>query len=92
MRKVRIGAAGLVLSTAAFVMAARIHTDQTGDLTVHDGRLWHRVAVSTRTGQASLRRSMYVPSLSDPYEPKSEKSKTPLYHYLGAAIRRLKAG
>ncbi|HEY6463020.1 MAG TPA: phytanoyl-CoA dioxygenase family protein, partial [Polyangiaceae bacterium] len=37
-----------------------------GDLTVHDGRLWHRVAVSTRTGDASLRRSMYVPYLTDP--------------------------
>ena len=62
-----------------------------GDLTVHDGRLWHRVAVSTRTGPASLRRSMYVPYLTDPYEPKSEASKTPLYHYLGAALRRLRA-
>lgn len=61
-----------------------------GDLTVHDGRLWHRVAVSTRTGAASLRRSMYVPYLTDPYEPKSEQSKMPLYHRLGAAIRRLK--
>jgi len=60
-------------------------------VTVHDGRLWHRVAVSTRTGAASLRRSMYVPYLTDPYEPKGEASKTPLYHYLGAALRRLKA-
>jgi phytanoyl-CoA hydroxylase len=63
-----------------------------GDLTVHDGRLWHRVAVSTRTGAASLRRSMYVPYLTDPsYEPKGEGSKTPLYHSLGAALRRLRA-
>lgn len=62
-----------------------------GDLTVHDGRLWHRVAVSTRTGQASLRRSMYVPYLTDPYEPKSEASRTPLYHYLGAALRKVRS-
>jgi phytanoyl-CoA hydroxylase len=62
-----------------------------GDLTVHDGRLWHRVAVSTRTGPASLRHSMYVPYLTDPYEPKSESSKTPLYHRLGAALRNLKS-
>jgi phytanoyl-CoA hydroxylase len=62
-----------------------------GDLTVHDGRLWHRVALSRRTGPASLRRSMYVPYLTDPYEPKSAASKTPLYHHLGAAIRRLKS-
>jgi hypothetical protein len=60
-----------------------------GDLTVHDGRLWHRVAVSTRTGAASLRRSMYVPYLTDAYAPKSETSKMPLYHRLGAAIRKL---
>jgi ectoine hydroxylase-related dioxygenase (phytanoyl-CoA dioxygenase family) len=62
-----------------------------GDLTVHDGRLWHRVAVSTRTGPASLRRSMYVPYLTGPYEPKTESSKTPLYHHLGVAMRGLKA-
>jgi phytanoyl-CoA hydroxylase len=62
-----------------------------GDLTVHDGRLWHRVAVSTRTGAASLRRSMYVPYLTDPsYEPKDDGSSMPLYHRLGAALRRLK--
>lgn len=64
---------------------------QPGDLTVHDGRLWHRVAVSTRTGPASLRRSMYVPYLTDPYEPKSDASRTPLYHRLGAALRNLRA-
>jgi hypothetical protein len=60
---------------------------QPGDLTVHDGRLWHRVAASTFTGAASLRRSMYVPYLTDAYAPKDERSKTPLYHRLGQAIR-----
>jgi hypothetical protein len=58
-----------------------------GDLTLHDGRLWHRVAQSTRTGKPSLRRSMYVPYLTGPYEPKSSESKTPAYHYLGRAAR-----
>ena len=43
-----------------------------GDLTVHDGRLWHRVARSSSAGAASLRRTMYVPYLTDPYEPKGE--------------------
>jgi phytanoyl-CoA hydroxylase len=62
-----------------------------GDLTVHDGRLWHRVARSTRTGPASVRRSMYVPYLTDPYEPKSEASRTPFYHRMGAALRKLKS-
>jgi hypothetical protein len=64
---------------------------EAGDLTVHDGRLWHRVAVSTRTGAASLRRSMYLPYLSGPYEPKSEASPTPAYHTLGALLRGLQA-
>lgn len=61
-----------------------------GDLTVHDGRLWHRVQVSPHTGPRSLRRSMYVPYLTDEYQPKSESSSTPLYHYLGVALRGLR--
>lgn len=56
---------------------------QPGDLTVHDGRLWHRVARSPHTGLQSLRRSMYVPYLTGPYEPKSDQSGTPAYHHLG---------
>ena len=58
-----------------------------GDLTVHDGRLWHRVARSTLSGAASLRRSMYLPYLTGPYEPKSEDSPTPAYHKVGAWLR-----
>lgn len=63
---------------------------QAGDLTVHDGRLWHRVAQSQRTGWPSLRRSMYVPYLTGPFEPKSENSQTPPYHHLGTLSRWLK--
>ncbi len=58
-----------------------------GDLTVHDGRLWHRVARSQREGAASFRRSMYVPYLTDDFEPKSEDSSTPFYHRLGQMAR-----
>ncbi len=58
-----------------------------GDLTVHDGRLWHRVARSQYEGASSLRRSMYLPYLTGPYEPKSEDSPTPLYHRLGEWMR-----
>jgi hypothetical protein len=61
-----------------------------GDLTVHDGRLWHRVEASPHTGPRSLRRSMYVPYLTDAYQPKSDASRTPLYHYLGRAARAVK--
>ncbi len=62
-----------------------------GDLTVHDGRLWHRVARSSATGAASLRRSMYLPYLTGPYEPKSDASPTPAYHRLGAWLRNRRA-
>ena len=58
-----------------------------GDLTVHDGRLWHRVAQSKRMGWPSLRRSMYVPYLTGPHEPKDENSPTPFYHHLGRFSR-----
>ncbi len=61
-----------------------------GDLTIHDGRLWHRVAQSNYTGEQSLRRSMYVPYLTGPYEPKSDDSTTPSYHHVGRMIRRAK--
>lgn len=53
-----------------------------GDLTVHDGRLWHRVAQATVSGVASQRRTMYVPYLKGPFEPKHEGSPTPFYHRL----------
>jgi phytanoyl-CoA hydroxylase len=58
-----------------------------GDLTVHDGRLWHRVARSERQGEASQRRSMYVPYLTGTPAPKDENSPTPLYHHAGRFLR-----
>ncbi|MGE0706978.1 MAG: phytanoyl-CoA dioxygenase family protein [Planctomycetota bacterium] len=61
-----------------------------GDLTVHDGRTWHRVEASPRTGWSSLRRTMYVPYLTDSYSPKSEESPTPAYHHVGRALRWVK--
>jgi phytanoyl-CoA hydroxylase len=62
-----------------------------GDLTVHDGRMWHRVQGSPRTGWASLRRSMYVPYVCDTWRPKDENSATPLYLRLFDLILRLRA-
>lgn len=50
-----------------------------GDLTVHDGRTWHRVAASQHTGARSRRQSMYVPYLTGPYQPKTEESATASY-------------
>jgi len=63
-----------------------------GDLTVHDGRLWHRVARSQYEGAPSLRRSMYLPYLTGPYEPKSDDSPTPLYHRFGEWMRSRRGG
>ena len=62
-----------------------------GDLTVHDGRTWHRVEGSPFVGPKSLRRSMYVPYLTDAYEPKNARSKTPIYLRLGKALTELRA-
>ncbi len=62
-----------------------------GDLTVHDGRMWHRVVASPETGWASLRRSMYVPYVCDAYQPKSETSATPMYMRVFDAIVRSRA-
>lgn len=50
-----------------------------GDLTVHDGRTWHRVAASQHTGARSRRQSMYVPYVTGPYQPKTEESPTASY-------------
>jgi hypothetical protein len=57
-----------------------------GDLTVHDGRLWHRGAQSPLTGEASRRRVMYVPVVTGEYRPKHKDSPVPFYHKLGAII------
>jgi ectoine hydroxylase-related dioxygenase (phytanoyl-CoA dioxygenase family) len=57
-----------------------------GDLTIHDGRLWHRVEVSPNFGEKSRRRVMYVPVITGKYMPKSANSKTPFYHRFSKVI------
>ena len=57
-----------------------------GDLTVHDGRTWHRVKQSPLMGEASRRRVMYVPIITGKYKPKNEDSKTPFYHKLAKQV------
>lgn len=61
-------------------------TPKAGDLTVHDGRLWHRVAQSSITGEESRRRVIYVPIIAGKYEPKHENSPTLLYQRLAGVI------
>jgi ectoine hydroxylase-related dioxygenase (phytanoyl-CoA dioxygenase family) len=53
---------------------------EAGDLTVHDGRIWHRVQQSPFIGEKSTRRVMYIPIITGKYKPKDENSRTPLYH------------
>lgn len=50
-----------------------------GDLTVHDGRAWHRVEASPHKGWKSLRTSLYIPYVRDAYAPKDEHSKPMWY-------------
>ena len=52
---------------------------EAGDLTIHDGRIWHRVARATATGDASQRRVMYLPLMNGPLKEKHAKSSTPFY-------------
>ncbi|MCB2406600.1 phytanoyl-CoA dioxygenase family protein [Hymenobacter lucidus] len=52
---------------------------EAGDLTVHDGRMWHRVAQSPLVGDVSRRRVMYVPIIAGKYAPKKPDSPTPFY-------------
>jgi phytanoyl-CoA hydroxylase len=61
-------------------------TPNAGDLTVHDGRLWHRVAKSNVVGEESRRRVIYVPIIAGKYEPKHENSPTLLYQRLAGVI------
>lgn len=57
-----------------------------GDLTVHDGRLWHRVAESRVMGEASRRRVIYIPVIAGKYAPKHEHSPTPFYQRFAGLI------
>lgn len=55
---------------------------EAGDLTIHDGRLWHRIQQSALTGEASRRRVLCFPAITGSYHPKNETSATPFYHNL----------
>jgi phytanoyl-CoA hydroxylase len=55
---------------------------EAGDLTVHDGRLWHRVQQSPYQGEESRRRVIYIPIVTGAYQPKDADSATPFYHKL----------
>ena len=60
---------------------------EAGDLTVHDGRLWHRVAKSTIAGEESRRRVIYVPIITGKVEVKTESSPTLFYQKLNGLVK-----
>ncbi|MEZ0610134.1 phytanoyl-CoA dioxygenase family protein [Fibrella sp. WM1] len=60
---------------------------EAGDLTIHDGNLWHRVEQSPHIGAASRRRVMYIPIITGDYQPKDASSRTPFYHRFAKRIQ-----
>ncbi|SDR87416.1 Ectoine hydroxylase-related dioxygenase, phytanoyl-CoA dioxygenase (PhyH) family [Mucilaginibacter mallensis] len=62
-------------------------TPKAGDLTIHDGRLWHRVAQSSVVGEESRRRVIYIPIVAGKYKPKNEDSPTALYQRLAKIVK-----
>ena len=58
-----------------------------GDLTIHDGRIWHRAQQSDKYGEESRRRVMYVPVVTGKFRPKNKDSKTPFYHRLAGKVQ-----
>jgi len=59
-----------------------------GDLTVHHGHIWHRVATAPSAGQVSKRIVMYVPVICGKYQPKDEDSKSPIYFKLRGLAKK----
>lgn len=55
---------------------------EAGDLTIHDGRLWHRTALARVHGDASERVVMYLPVMTGPVQLKDSHSPTPAYFRL----------
>ena len=62
-------------------------TPEAGDLTIHDGRLWHRVAESSIRGEESRRRVIYVPIIAGKYAPKDENSPTVFYQRFAGIVK-----
>ena len=60
---------------------------EAGDLTVHDGRLWHRVAKSNVIGEESRRRVIYVPIVTGKVEEKDEQSPTLFYQRFNGLVK-----
>jgi hypothetical protein len=55
---------------------------EAGDLVIHNGAIWHRVAMAGTQGPESRRITMYIPIISGKAIVKTDHSKTPFYHKL----------
>lgn len=55
---------------------------QAGDVTLHDGRMWHRAAKSEMIGPESYRLVSYYQIINGRYQPKDANSRTPMLHRL----------
>ena len=60
---------------------------EAGDLPIHDGRLWHRVAESSIRGEESRRRVIYIPIIAGKYAPKNENSPTVFYQRFAGIVK-----
>lgn len=60
---------------------------EAGDLTIHDGRLWHRVAKSSVIGESSRRRVIYIPIIAGKFAPKDENSPTLFYQRFSGLVK-----
>jgi phytanoyl-CoA hydroxylase len=61
---------------------------EAGDITVHHGHIWHRVATSEMQGKESRRITMYIPIVRGKYSPKNENSFTPFYHRMNIFAKK----
>ena len=61
-------------------------TARSGDLTIHDGRLWHRTEQAEVAGPESRRRTMYMAFVDGPERHRTEDSSAPFYHRLRGLV------
>lgn len=62
-----------------------------GDLTIHDARIWHRVAECPEYGEVSRRRVLYFPFVRGEIKEKTEMSKPPIYLVILKRINKIKS-
>ncbi|WP_291720788.1 phytanoyl-CoA dioxygenase family protein [Bernardetia sp.] len=62
-----------------------------GDMTIHDARIWHRVAECPAHGEASRRRVLYIPFVRGEVKEKTEQSKPPIYLVILKKINKVKS-